>query len=162
MGTILLAWILSFGMSVSATARAINAPPKQSVTFNPIGVIPLPDAASGDVTVLTMKVPIGYDGIITGQFNVYTQGFAEGSGDLIWRVLVYDPSLPRYLKDCGQIIVTLGQVNKYQTIPGGLLVRSNNTVVYVCNAPNVTGGLPPAGTGSIICGIHGHLWPRRS
>ena len=151
-------------MSVSATARAINAPPKQAVTFNPIGVIPLPAAASGDVAVLTMKVPIGYDGIITGQFNIYTGGFGgtfeEGSGDLIWRVLVYDPSLPRYLKDCGQILVSLGQVNKYQTVPGGLLVRSGNSIVYVVNAPNVTGNLPPAGTGSIICGLHGWLWPR--
>ena len=148
-------------MSVSATARAINAPPKQAVTFNPIGVIPLPAAVSGDVTVFTEKVPLGYDGIITGQFNVYIgNGFIEGSGDLVWRVLVYDPSLPRYLKDCGQILVSLGQVNKYQTVPGGLLVRSGNAIKYVVNAPNTTGALPPAGTGSIICGLHGWFWPR--
>lgn len=145
----------------SATARAIIAPPKGAIHFNPSGVIALPAAASGDVEVFTMKVPIGYDGIITGQFNTFSQGWAEGSGDLIWRVLVYDPIVPRYLRDCGQIIVTLGQVNIYQTVPGGLLIRSGNTVAYVVNAPNTFGSLPPAGTGNIIAGLHGWLWGRR-
>jgi len=144
----------------SATARAIIAPPKGAIHFNPSGVIPLPAAASGDVEVFTMQVPLGYDGIITGQFNVFTQGWAEGSGDLIWRILVYDPIVPRYLRDCGNIQVTLGKVNIYQTVPGGLLVRSNNRIAYIVNAPNAFGSLPPAGTGSIIAGLHGWLWPR--
>lgn len=144
----------------SATARAIIAPPKGAIHFNPPGVIPLPAAASGDVEVFTMKVPIGYDGVITGQFNVFTQGWAEGSGDLIWRVLVYDPIIPRYLRDCGQILVTLGSVARYQTVHGGLLVRSGNTIAYIVNAPNTFGSLPPAGTGNIICGLHGYIWPR--
>lgn len=148
-------------MALTATARALVEPPKQAVTFNPSGVIALPAAASGDVTVFTMQVPIGYDGIITGRFHTYIgAGFVEGSGDLIWRVLVHDPALPRYLRDCGQIIVSLGKVNMHQSVPGGLLVRSGNSVLYVVNAPNVTGALPPAGTGNIICGLHGWFWPR--
>lgn len=145
----------------NAEARAVIAPPKGAVHFNPNGIIPLPAPVDGDVQVFALKVPLGYDGIITGQFNVYIgNGFIEGSGDLIWRVLVYDPVIPRYLRDCGQIQATLGQVNIYATVPGGLLLRSGNTVAYVVNAPNTSGALPAPGTGNIICGIHGWLWPR--
>lgn len=134
----------------------------EAIAFDERNVIPLPDPADGNVSALSFKVPLGYDGIIIGQRNVYTQGFNEGSGDLIWRVAVNFTSGPtRYLRDCGNILVTLGCVQKYLQVPGGLLVRSGNSVEYIVSAPNTGGSLPPAGTGFIICGLQGIFWPRR-
>jgi hypothetical protein len=137
-------------------------PPSGAVQFSPRFAIPLPAPAAGDVTVFSFQVPIGYDGIILGQFNAFTLGgFVDGSGDLAWRVAVnLTLNATRFLRDCGNILVQLGTVKWYQYIQGGLRIYSGNTVSYIVTAPNTTGSLPAPGTGKIICGLRGFFWPR--
>jgi hypothetical protein len=158
--TFLLALILAVNMGT--VAEAIITPPKGAVTFNPFSAIPLPSPASGENTLFTFQVPIGYDGIITGQSNGYIgAGFVEGSGDIVWRIAVNNFGTRRYLKDCGAILVSLGQINNYQTIPGGMRIYSGNAVSVVVTAPNTSGALPAPGTGQSFAGLHGWCWPRR-
>jgi hypothetical protein len=139
-------------------------PPSGAITFNPFKTIPLPAPAAGDVELFTFKVPIGYDGIITGQSNGFINNgagaFIEGSGDIVWRIAVNQNSALRYLKDCGAIIFSLGQINNYQTAPGGLRLYSGNTVTVLVTAPNTSGALPPPGFGQVFAGLHGWYWPR--
>lgn len=138
--------------------------PDGARTFNPRGIIPLPAPATGEVTLFNFPVPIGYDGIILGQSNGYINGgfgvFVEGSGDLVWRIPVNDGGTRRYLKDCGEILVSLGQVNLYQTIQGGLRVYSGNVVSMIVTAPNTSGNLPAPGIGQVFGALHGYVWPR--
>lgn len=146
---------------MSIQAEALIAPPSGALPFNPYDIIGLPSPAAGDTTIFSFKVPIGYDGVLLGHFHVFTGGgFIEGSGDLAWRIAVNDPS-PRFLRDCGDMLVTIGRIAFYQTIPGGLQLRSGNVVSYIVNAPNTTGSLPAPGTPSIIAGMHGYFYPRR-
>lgn len=149
---------------MSAVAPAQIVPPYGALTFNQFKAIPLPAPAAGEVELFTFKVPIGYDGIITGQSNGFiNQGggaFIEGSGDLVWRIAVNENSAIRFLKDCGAIIFSLGQVNNWQTAPGGLRLYSGNTCTLIVTCPNGTGSLPPPGTGQVFAGLHGHYWPR--
>ncbi len=139
-------------------------PPYGAVTFNEFKAIPLPAPAAGEVELFTFKVPIGYDGIITGQANGYIFGgagaFVEGSGDIVWRIAVNENSAVRYLKDCGEILFSLGQVNNWLQAPGGLRIYSGNTVALIVTCPNITGSLPPPGTGQVFAGLHGWMYPR--
>lgn len=139
-------------------------PPYGAITFNEFRTIPLPASAAGDVTLFTFAVPLGYDGIITGQSNGYINAgagaFIEGSGDLVWRIAVNENTALRYLKDCGAIIFSLGQINNLQTAPGGLRIYSQNTVSMIVAAPNGSGSLPPPGIGQVFGSLHGWMWPR--
>lgn len=143
----------------------VIGPPSGTIPFNHDKAIPLPAPATGEVTLFSFSVPLGYDGIVTGQSNGYINGgagnFIEGSGDIAWRIPINNFGTRRYLKDCGNILVSLGMVNLYQTIPGGLRVYSGNAISYVVTCPNTSGSLPPAGTGLIFAAIHGYFFPRR-
>ena len=130
--------------------------PKGGVTFNPAGVLPLPAPIDGDVVVSSFRVPLGFDGIVLGQYHTYTDSFTDGSGDLVWRVRVDG----RYLKDCGEMLVIMGNPQTLSPVYGGLQLRSNNLVEYLVSAPNGGGSLPPPGTGNVLAGLHGWLYPR--
>lgn len=149
---------------ISQADMDIVTPPFGAVTFNEFRTIPLPAATDGDVALFTFKVPLGYDGIITGQSNGFiNQGggaFIEGSGDLVWRIAVNENSALRYLKDQGAILFSLGQINNLQTALGGLRLYSQNTVSLIVAAPDVTGSLPPPGTGLVFASLHGWFYPR--
>jgi len=147
---------------MSAAALAQISPPYGALTFNPFKAIPLPAPAAGDVVLATFQVPIGYDGIITGQSNGYIgAGFMEGSGDIVWRIAVNQNTALRYLKDCGAILFSLGQINNHQTVPGGMRLYSGDTVALIVTCPNTSGALPPAGTGQVFAGLHGWFYPRK-
>lgn len=149
-------------MSSGATALVQVTPPYGALTFNELQAIALPSPASGENVMFTFPVPLGYDGIITGQNNGYIgNGFVEGSGDIVWRIAVYNATgAQRYLKDCGAILFTLGQLKNYQTVPGGIRLYSQNLVTIVVTCPNTSGSLPPPGTGQVFAGLHGWMWPR--
>ncbi len=131
--------------------------PKGGVTFNPAGAIPLPDPAGGLTVILSFRVPFSYDGIILGQYHGLTQGFNEGAGDIVWRIRVDG----RYLKDCGEMLVTLGNPKQLSPIYGGLMVKSGNLVEYLVDAPNGGGSLPVPGMANVLAGLHGWFWPRK-
>lgn len=122
--------------------------------FNPVGVLSLPAPSAGDVVVFSFRVPYGYDGVITAQYHSYTLGFSEGSGDLAWRVRADG----RYLRDCGDMEVSLGNPKQLSPVNGGLQLRSGNLVEYLVSAPNTSGLLPPGG--NILAGLHGFFYPR--
>jgi hypothetical protein len=132
--------------------------PSGAVTFNPDKAIALPDPATVDAVVLSFRVPIAYDGIILAQYHAYRGSgvFVEGSGDIIWRVRVNG----RYLRDMGNMQVSIGSPQTLSPVPGGLFVHSGNLVEYVVSAPNGSGNLPLPGQGFILSGLHGWFWPR--
>lgn len=134
------------------------------LAFNPVNAIPLPDPTDGEVVVLSEVVPIGYDGMILAQFHGYIQSpsgtnvssFTEGSGDIAWRITSND----RYLKDCGNMLVSIGSTQRLAPIYGGIRVRSGDTITYRVQVYNLSGLLTP-GIGSIIAGLHGFFYPRK-
>jgi hypothetical protein len=143
----------------------IPGAPGGSLAFNPSGQVVLPTAASGDNTIFQFTVPVGYDGIILGQFHGYYRrpfagilppAFIEGSGDIVWRISANG----RFLRDCGNMLVSLGTIQSQSPVAGGLQLRSQDLVKYVVNAPNTSGTLAP-GQGSIVAGLHGYFWPRK-
>jgi hypothetical protein len=125
-------------------------------TFNPVKALPLPDPISGDVVLFSFRVPYGYDGVITAQYHGYTLGFTQGAGDIIWRVRADG----RYLRDCGDMLLSIGSPKQLSPVYGGLQLRSGNLVEYIVSAPNTSGLLPPPGTGNILAGLHGFFYPR--
>lgn len=135
----------------------VEAPPG-AVTFNPDKAIPLPAPAAVDVVVMSFRVPIGFDGIILAQYHGYRGAgtFIEASGDIIWRVRVNG----RYLRDMGNMQLSIGSPQTLSPCPGGLWVLSGNLVEYVVSAPNGTGSLPLPGQGFILTGLHGWFYPR--
>ncbi len=142
----------------------IPGAPAGSIAFNPSGQITLPTTASGDNVIFQFIVPVGYDGIILGQFHGYYRtpvggvlppNFFEGSGDIIWRLSANG----RFLRDCGNMLVSLGSIRTQSPVAGGLQLRSQDIVRYIVNVPNTSGSLAP-GQGSIVAGLHGYFWPR--
>lgn len=123
-------------------------------TFNPTGAIPLPDPSTPDVVIFSFRVPYGYDGVVTAQYHGYTNSFTQGSGDLAFRVRADG----RYLRDAGDMLVSIGNPKQLSPINGGLQLRSGNLVEYIVSAPNITGTLPPGG--NILAGLHGLFYPR--
>ena len=134
-------------------------PPHGFIRFNPDKAIPLPDPVSGDVTIFSFRVPIGFDGILLGQYHGYAGlgTFIEGGGDLAWRVRVAG----RYLRDMGNMLVSLGSPQQISPCPGGLWLHSGNLVEYIVTAPNTSSMLPLPGQGNILAGLTGFFFPRK-
>jgi hypothetical protein len=132
--------------------------PAGAYTFNPDKAIPLPATAAVNVTVLSFRVPIGFDGILLAHYHAYRGGgtFVEGSGDIIWRVRANG----RYLRDMGDMELSIGSPQTLSPVPGGLWLHSGNLVEYVVSAPNGSGSLPLPGEGNILAGLHGWFYPR--
>lgn len=140
-----------------------SGPPAGAVTLNPSGAISLPDPSLGNVVIFQFRVPLGYDGILLGQYHGYIPAplapptpFVEGSGDIAWRIAIDG----RYARDCGQMEVSLGAQRALSPIAGGIQLRSANLVQYIAQFLNATGSLTP-GLGSLPASLHGYCWPRR-
>lgn len=146
----------------SMTEREWNDVPPGFKTFNPMGSLPLPSPAAGETIIFQFKVPIGYDGMIMGQYHGYSgPGFVQGSGDLVFRIRVANNTNgPRYLKDCANMTVSIGSAKQIAQVFGGLQLRSGNIVQYIVDAPNTSGSLPLPGVGRILAGLHGYFYPR--
>lgn len=127
--------------------------PPQGRQYQEINSIPLPPNNGLDTLVTEFVVPMGYDGVITSVVNFYTgAGFAEGSGDLVWRVRVG----LRWARNFGQIDTTLGSLaSPCPLFRGGIRISSNQRIQYFVNHA-VASGL--AG-GRIVCGLFGWFYP---
>lgn len=141
-----------------------TGPPPGSIPLNKQGSIVLPAPAAGDVTIFEFRVPIGFDGILLGQFHGYSfvpggpgSNFVQGSGDIVWRISV---NISRYARDSGNMTVSLGSPRSESPIPGGIWLQSGDLVRYIVNVPNLSGTLAP-GRGSILAGLHGYFWNRK-
>lgn len=132
--------------------------PATGQRFQRRGSIVLPMVEGVASTVLTWRVPPGWDGVITAHAHSFTgMGFDEGSGDLTWR-LRRDYS---YLRDLGAITESIGaSANPYEVEGAGYRIYSNQTITYVVSvAVGAAARLDP--TGRIVCLIAGWLYPNQ-
>lgn len=108
-------------------------------------------------TVLTFRVPIGYDGVLNRAINVFTgTGFTEGSGDIVWRLKIGNA----YARNFGAVRFSYGSMETPYTIPGlGFPIVSGQLVTYQVSVP-VTSGI--GGTSPVtICALSGWLYSRK-
>lgn len=130
--------------------------PSRALPFRERRAIPTPLSSDGDVEVLRFRVPEGFDAVVRGIYHHYTgPGFVQGSGDIEWRLRV-GRVYPRFM---GRMTVEMGDVDAHFPI-SGLLVPSGQTVYYIVNVPNLSGGILPENS-EIVCSIEGWLIPRR-
>jgi hypothetical protein len=130
--------------------------PPQGRRFQEIATTPLANfVLNTDLAVLTFQVPIGYDGVITGNTNRFIGlGFAEGSGDIEWRVQLSR----RYAPDYGLILTSLGDLAQPTPFSGGgIRVYSHQTIRYIAKITNFA-TLDP--NGRVLCALYGWFYPR--
>ena len=153
-----------WGGNFSEHEEVPMGPPEGAIAFNPTGQLLLPTTASGDNVIFQTRVPIGYDGVILGQYHGYipdptafpVPNFVEGGGDIVWRL----EAAGRCMRDCGIMKVSIGSLKNMAPVAGGLQVRSGDLIQYVVAVPNTSGALTP-GVGYIVAGLHGYYWPRK-
>ncbi len=160
------------------TQRKYNSPPWVSMPsegrrFRPISSSLLTDFQTlgvfnaTDTVVLQMRVPLGYDGVISDVvFNFGGSGFVEGSGDITWRLAAdylpvggvsTDVTGARYLRDMGNVTTSLGSLVQPSPVPrGGLRIYSNDLVTILCSISAAA----TVANGNIITSISGWTWPR--
>lgn len=150
----------SFAAAPSAGAPSnMNAPwvfpPEGFQGFDPVSAIPTPAIGSGDTVVLSFRVPFGWDGVIKGLIHQYSGGgYPEGSGGLIWRLLIDG----RPVRNYENMLVEFGSSQQPRPI-GGVRIYQSQLVTYVVNAAGGGGWLPSQQT-TIICGVSGWIYPR--
>lgn len=109
-------------------------------------------AVGVDTEVLQFVVPDGFDGIIRRLSNNYTgPNFVQGSGQLIWRLLVDRMVVKNY----GQILIEMGSIH-HPRDTDGILVRSGQVVRYMVTCSDAA----LVGTTGIICSLAGYFWPK--
>ena len=140
--------------------------PAEGRQFKPVGVSGIISTLALDtnVPVLTVQVPTGYDGVITDYVcevaassgGAASGGFVEGSGQVVWRLAADG----RYLRDLGDIQVTMGSLIQPSPVPrGGLRVFSKNVITFYVDIASATVGfLDP--NARIVCSISGWFWAR--
>lgn len=137
--------------------------PKEGRRFKPIKtlLISTVEPFTGlPITVLSERVPYGYDGVIEDVVCEVVAdaatGFTEGSGDVTWRLSADG----RYLRDEGNLQVTVGSLITPSPIPrGNLRVYSGNLLHFdVVFAIGAEATLNPQAR--IVCSITGWYYPR--
>jgi hypothetical protein len=127
--------------------------PGEGRQYQEIDSIPLPANDGLNHVVTQFVVPTGYDGVITSIANFYTGvGFVEGSGDLVWRLLI----ARRWARNLGNIDTTLGSLTSpCPLFRGGIRVFSDQLITYYVNVP-VASALVG---GRVVCGVFGWFYP---
>lgn len=146
------------------TQRPWVSMPAEGRRFKPISVLAVPAApfTGLDTTVLSVTVPIGYDGVITDFVcNIDpgtsgSTGFIEGSGDLVWRLRANN----RHLRDLGNIQTSLGSLTAPNPVPrGGIRVWSQDELVFSVSFA-VGADARIAADARVVCSITGWYYPR--
>lgn len=128
-------------------------PPPGSQSFYPESSISIPAVGAGNVPVLSFIVPIGYDGAINAINNNFTGGgFVNGSGDLIWQILIDGRAVRNY----DAILTERGLPGQAVDI-SPIQIFSGQLVEYVINHANNT----LLANGYIICAVKGFNYPSR-
>ena len=101
-------------------------PPVGSDPFDATGVATV-DVVGGQVTILTLLVPYGYDGVIKRFYHNYLgAGYVDGSGTLIWRILADG----RPIKNFGNIITQMGNAFTPR-VTDGIRIFTGQTITYI-------------------------------
>lgn len=130
--------------------------PSQARRFQQINTTALGNfALNTDLAVVTFQVPIGYDGVITGNVNRFLGlGFAEGSGDIEWRIQLSR----RYAPDYGLVLTSLGDLTSPTAFSGGgIRVYSHQVIRYLARITNFA-ALDP--NGRVLCALTGWFYAR--
>ncbi len=137
--------------------------PKEGRRFKPISTLLISTAipfTGLPVNVLTERVPYGYDGVIEDivceVLADSSTGFTEGSGTVAWRLSADG----RYLRDEGNLEVSVGSLTNPSPIPrGSLRVYSGNLLKFdVAFQVGAEGVLNPLAR--VVCSITGWYYPR--
>jgi len=130
--------------------------PSWATEFSKSGVVPTPLAASGDVEVLSFRVPEGYDGVLAAIAAIYTGPvFDEGNGDLEWRLRINRV----YATNMGRVLFSLGDVRRPMVLDGGIPIQSGQRISLLVSAPNLSGVILPLAT-RIIGRLEGVFYAR--
>lgn len=136
--------------------ETFGAIPPQAKTFYATKGITTPLASAGDVVVVQRRVPTGWDGILSGFFFQYSgTGFAQGSGDIIWRI----QRNQWYMKDLSNSPYLLGNEQEPVPMTEGQLLQSGQLISAIVNVPNLS-GLIEVGESTVYAGLIGFWWPR--
>ncbi|MCI0402701.1 MAG: hypothetical protein L0212_04165 [Acidobacteria bacterium] len=82
------------------------------------------------VTVVTVTVPQGYHGVIKRIANQFVGGgWTEGTGDLVWRILVDAMPLQNY----SNIIASLGAISDPTHLEEAIRIYENQVIQLVAN-----------------------------
>lgn len=141
------------------------AMPKEGRRFKPISTLLISTAVpftGADIVVLSERVPVGYDGVITDVVcevvpdGTGVTGFVEGSGDISWRLSADQ----RFLRDMGNLQVSVGSLTNPSPVPrGALRVYSHDLLEFsVAFAVGAEARLNP--NARIVCSITGWYYPR--
>lgn len=104
--------------------------PQNFLPFDETGLVDLPVVGSADTTILSMIVPDGQDGIIKGySLNFTGGGFVQGSGDIVWRVLIDGQAVRNF----SNITTEKGSPEQVRPISGGIRIFSGQLVTAVVN-----------------------------
>src|SRR5262249_55906186 len=113
-----------------------GAYPAQAITFNRAKGIATPAPIAGDVQILSIRVPSGYDGLLTGFFFAYSgTGFTQGSGDIIFRIQANE----YFVKDLSNVPYLLGSGKEPIPMTQGKVVYSDTVLRVLVNVPNLSG-----------------------
>lgn len=132
--------------------------PDGGFPFSSNGTITTPLAGTGWTDVIgpagqyVMQVPNGNDGVINQIINVFNgQGFVQGSGALIWRILINGQAVRNY----DNMLVQLGSTSSPFPI-AGIRVTSQDTIQFQVNNVSLVQG----GT-QIFCFLGGWYYPNK-
>lgn len=147
------------GPNVECGSKAWWDEPRNGRTFREFGQYPLPPDDGLDHDLLSITVPVGYDGILLTMVNMFMgAGFVEVSGDITWRIKINNQY---YMKDLGIINFTRSKPKRpYKPGGGGYRLQSGQVLTYQVNiAVGAAARLDPAGV--IVCGFSGWYYPRQ-
>ena len=131
--------------------------PANGKRFQRVASIALPAVEGVETPVLQLQVPAGWEGILLTLTNMFTgMGFAEASGDIVWRVS-FDW---QWFKNLEAITISLGRLdNPYELEGGGYRLYENQTLGYTATiGAGGLGRLDP--NGRILCAFSGWTYPK--
>ena len=130
--------------------------PDGGVEFYERGSIITPIALPTPTTVLQFTEPTGYLGIVYGVLLHYTgTGFVEGSGDIIWRVMVGNAWAAPGLGNC---LFSLGTVGQCLSLTDYIATNSNQRISVGVQVPNTSGNIQ-VGASRILATLQGWYYP---
>jgi hypothetical protein len=134
-------------------------PPINWENIDQIAYVTLP-AINTEATILKFTVPIGRNGVINKVANNFVGGgWTEGTGDILWRILV-DGAPPPAANSYAAIPASLGSPANPTEISGFRIFENQVISVTIFNNPlGPNGGIVVAGqlAGARLCG---YLYPR--
>lgn len=135
-------------------------PPANWLNIDSLAYALLP-AIGSTVTILTIAVPLGYNGVIKKVANNFVGGgWVEGTGDVIWKILVDGGGIPG-ANSYSSIVASLGSPANPVELPGGFRIFENQVLTLIAfnNPGGPNGGVVVAGQrvgGRLV----GYLYPR--